>query len=149
MPDASSQMPGASRVGNRKERGSAPFRYGYRRVAVIIRCVGEFIYAEHPEGCSLQLFYRTSPRKERGFCPFRCGCRRVAVTICCMGEFVCRNTQRDVPYSCSTVPHPVRNAALCQEQHGIQVVQIHGIHNYNLKIERLILLPEIESNSAI
>ena len=28
--------------------------------------MGEFVFAEHPEGCSLQLFYRTSPCKERG-----------------------------------------------------------------------------------
>ena len=34
--------------------------------AVIRYCMGEIIYAEHPKGCSLQLFYRTSPCKERG-----------------------------------------------------------------------------------
>ena len=36
MPDASSQMPGASRVGNRKERGSCPFRLGAIRLPLYV-----------------------------------------------------------------------------------------------------------------
>ena len=67
MPDASSQMPGASRVGNRKERGSARSAMGVIRLPLYV-----IVW--------VRLFTR--------------------------------NTLRDVPYSCSIVPHPVRNAAL-------------------------------------
>ena len=112
MPDASSQMPGSSRVGNRRERGSCPFRYGSNSFAVIRYCMGEVIYTEHPEGCSLQLLYRTSPCKERGSAPFRLGAIRLPSQFVVWVNLFTRNTQRDVPYSCSTVPLPVRNAAL-------------------------------------
>ena len=91
-----------------------PVPFGSKSVTVIRYCMGEFIYAEHPKGCSLQLFYRTSPCRERGFCPFRYGCDSFTVIIRCVGGFVYRNTQRDVPYGCSTVPHPVRNAAFAR-----------------------------------
>ena len=84
-----------------KERGSCPFRCGSDSVAVTICCMGEIIYAEHPEGCSLQLFYRTSPCKECGSCPFRVGASRLPLYVIVWVSLFTRNTQRDVPYSCS------------------------------------------------
>ena len=73
--------------------------------------MGEFIYAEHPEGCSLRLFYRTSPCKERGSArsakttnpvrnvalPVPVGSNRFTIIFCCMGDFI--NTEH--PEGCS------------------------------------------------
>ena len=85
---------------------------------------------EHPEGCSLRLFYlRLSPPcKERGSArsakttnpvrnvalPVPVGSKSVAVTICCMGKIIFAEHSESVPYGCSiyVYPHPVRNAAL-------------------------------------
>ena len=59
MPDASSQMPGASRVGNRKVRGSA--RSGWEQVVYRHKLLyGRVCLPEHPQGvpynCSIIVF---------------------------------------------------------------------------------------------
>ena len=60
--------------------------------------MGEVIYAEHPEGCSLQLFYRTSPCKKRGSTRSAMGVIRLPPQIVVWVGLFSRNTQRDVPY---------------------------------------------------
>ena len=109
-----------------KERGSArsakttnpvrnvalPVPVGSNRFTIIFCCMGEFIYTEHPEGCSLRLFYRTSPCKERGSARSAMGASRLPSQFVVWVNLFTRNTQRDVPYSCSTVRNPVRNVAL-------------------------------------
>ena len=74
--------------------------------------MGGFVLAEHPKGCSLRLFYRKEPCKEHGSARSAMGAIRLPLYVIVWAILLTRNTQRDVPYDCSTVPHPVRNAAL-------------------------------------
>ena len=65
--------------------------------------MGDFIYVEHPEGCSLRLFYlRLSPPcKERGSARSGLGVIRLPLYFTVWANLFTRNTLRDVPYGCS------------------------------------------------
>ena len=59
--------------------------------------MGEFIYAEHPEGCSLQLFYRKEPCKERGSARSAMGAIRLPLYVIVWVNLFTRNTLRVFP----------------------------------------------------